>query len=106
MEKKWVHLCVDMQRMFAEDTPWQVPWMRKVSAEIEELAGRHPTHTVFTRFTPPARANDMPGMWRDYYEKWWMMTTEHLAPEFVDIIHQTGPSYVGDPIGPLPTGAD
>jgi nicotinamidase-related amidase len=86
LEKRWVHLCVDMQRMFAEDTPWQVPWMRKVSPEIEELAGRHPTRTIFTRFTPPPRANDMAGMWRNYYEKWWMMTTDHLAPQLVDII--------------------
>jgi hypothetical protein len=27
----WRHICVDMQRMFAEDTPWHVPWMKEVS---------------------------------------------------------------------------
>ncbi|MEY9718161.1 nicotinamidase-related amidase [Sinorhizobium fredii] len=28
--EKWIHLCIDMQRMFAEGTPWQVAWMPKV----------------------------------------------------------------------------
>lgn len=37
---EWRHLCVDMQRMFAEDTPWHVSWMERVSPQIEEVAGR------------------------------------------------------------------
>ncbi|MBY3300986.1 cysteine hydrolase, partial [Rhizobium laguerreae] len=49
---EWRHLCVDVQRMFAEDTPWHVPWMARVSPQIEELAGRHPSRTIFTRFLP------------------------------------------------------
>ncbi|MBY5349664.1 cysteine hydrolase family protein [Rhizobium leguminosarum] len=83
---EWRHLCVDMQRMFAEDTPWQVPWMVRVSPQIEELAGRHPSRTIFTRFLPPERADDMPGKWRDYYRKWWMMTGEHLPRDLIDLV--------------------
>ncbi|MBB3165397.1 isochorismatase family protein [Rhizobium laguerreae] len=82
---EWRHLCVDMQRMFAEDTPWHVPWMARVSPQIEELAGRHPSRTIFTRFLPPERADDMPGKWRDYYRKWWMMTGEHLPRGLSDL---------------------
>ena len=82
---EWRHLCVDMQRMFAEDTPWHVPWMARISPQIEELAGRHPSRTIFTRFLPPERADDMPGKWRDYYQKWWMMTGEHLPRGFIDL---------------------
>ncbi|MGO8060060.1 cysteine hydrolase family protein [Rhizobium johnstonii] len=82
---EWRHLCVDMQRMFAEDTPWHVPWMARISPQIEELAGRHPAQTIFTRFLPPERADDMPGKWRDYYRKWWMMTGEHLPCGFIDL---------------------
>lgn len=26
----WKHLCIDMQRLFAEDTPWHVQWMASV----------------------------------------------------------------------------
>jgi nicotinamidase-related amidase len=58
---EWRHLCVDMQRMFAECTPWHVPWMERVSLQIEELAGRHPAQTIFTRFVPPEHADQMPG---------------------------------------------
>jgi len=27
-DSRWIHLCIDMQRMSAEDTPWHVPWMK------------------------------------------------------------------------------
>ncbi len=78
---EWRHLCVDMQRMFSEDTPWHVPWMARVSPEVLELAERHAGRTIFTRFIPPERAADAGGLWRSYYEKWWMMTGEHLPAE-------------------------
>ncbi|WP_064709275.1 cysteine hydrolase family protein [Rhizobium bangladeshense] len=82
---EWWHLCVDMQRMFAEDTPWHVPWMARISPQIEELAGQHPSRTIFTRFVPPQHADAMPGKWRDYYRKWWMMTGEHLPRDLVEL---------------------
>ena len=87
-DNRWVHLCIDMQRMFAADTPWHVPWMRDVSPQVQEVARRHPQRTVFTRFVPPKRAQDMPGMWRSYYEKWDNMTLDRLGQDMVDL----GPS--------------
>jgi nicotinamidase-related amidase len=86
MAGRWIHLCIDMQRMFAEDTPWQVPWMREVSPAVEEVASRYPESTIFTRFVPPGRAEEMAGMWRAYYEKWPMMTTAQLGLEMVDLV--------------------
>jgi nicotinamidase-related amidase len=83
---RWVHLCIDMQRMFAADTPWHVPWMRDVSPQVQEVARRHPQRTVFTRFVPPKRAEDMPGMWRSYYEKWDNMTLDRLGRDMVDLV--------------------
>lgn len=83
---RWVHLCIDMQRMFAADTPWHVPWMRDVSPQVQEVARRHPQRTVFTRFVPPKRAQDMPGMWRSYYEKWDNMTLDRLGQDMVDLV--------------------
>lgn len=82
----WVHLCVDMQRMFAEDTAWHVPWMARVSNEIVELAERFPKRTIFTRFITPERAADMPGMWKFYYEKWEEMTRSVLPVDLLDIV--------------------
>jgi len=85
-DNRWVHLCIDMQRMFAADTPWHVPWMRDVSPQVQEVARRHPQRTVFTRFVPPKRAQDMPGMWRSYYEKWDNMTLDRLGQDMVDLV--------------------
>jgi hypothetical protein len=67
---KWVHLCIDLQRIFGEDTPWHVPWMRETSPHVEELSRRFPERTIFTRFITPERAQDMPGRWQAYSEKW------------------------------------
>jgi nicotinamidase-related amidase len=82
----WCHICVDMQRMFAEDTPWRVPWMEAISPQVLEVAGRHSERTIFTRFITPANSAEAKGMWRPYYEKWWMMTREHLATEMLDLV--------------------
>ncbi len=86
MTVSWIHLCIDMQRMFAEDTPWHVPWMHEVSPQIEEFASRHPEKTIFTRFITPARPEEVRGMWRPYYEKWRVMTRDHLDPLFLDLV--------------------
>lgn len=64
--ESWIHLCVDMQRMFVEDTPWQVAWMPKVFDAVLEVTTRFPQQTIFTRFVPPSSTDELPGMWRDY----------------------------------------
>ena len=48
-----VHLCVDMQRMFAEATEWQMPWLERVLPNIVSITSAHPERTIFTRFVPP-----------------------------------------------------
>lgn len=80
------HLCVDMQRMFAEDTPWCVPWMERVREPIAILSAAKPAQTIFTRFVPPVQASDASGTWQEYYKKWPMMTREVLGDEKVDIL--------------------
>lgn len=75
---EWRHLCIDMQRMFSDDTPWNVPWMPRVMPQVLDIVSRYPEQTVFTRFIPPQTAAEAPGMWKDYYEKWSMMTREQI----------------------------
>jgi Amidases related to nicotinamidase len=82
----WRHICVDMQRMFAEDTPWHVPWMSVVSPQVIEVVERHAERTIFTRFLTPRNIGEAPGMWRTYYEKWREMTLDHLPPEMLEIV--------------------
>ncbi|MCF6367951.1 cysteine hydrolase family protein [Rhizobium halophilum] len=84
--RKCRHLCVDMQRMFAEDTPWNVPWMERVREPVATLAAARAAETIFTRFIPPKRADDTQGTWSEYYRKWPMMTREILGDGMVDIL--------------------
>jgi nicotinamidase-related amidase len=53
-----------MQRLFSTDGPWPTPWMDRVLPVVATLADRYPERTLFTRFIPPERATDMPGMWQ------------------------------------------
>jgi nicotinamidase-related amidase len=81
-----VHLCIDMQRIFSPDGPWATPWMERVLPVVTEIAARFPERTVFTRFIPPQRPEDMPGMWRSYYEKWRETTRQHLDPSMLELM--------------------
>ena len=60
--------------------------MEKVLPVAAALANHHPERTVFTRFIPPARAEQMPGMWRRYYERWRMATREALPLELLKLM--------------------
>ncbi|MNV09335.1 nicotinamidase/pyrazinamidase [compost metagenome] len=84
--RNWRHLCIDMQRMFSEDTPWQVEWMGAVLPVVCEVVGRFPDKTVFTRFVPPEKSSQASGNWRGYYERWEAMTLAKLPPEMVEIV--------------------
>ena len=61
-----VHLCVDMQTLFAERTDWHLPWLEKVLPTVLRIARARPEQTVFTRFVPPDRPEDAQGTWRRY----------------------------------------
>ncbi|GAA4133284.1 cysteine hydrolase family protein [Aminobacter aganoensis] len=81
-----LHVCVDMQRLFAPGGPWAVPWAQKVLPAIEELAGRHERQTLFTRFVPAARPGNGPGTWARYYRRWAEVTLAHMDPSFVRLL--------------------
>lgn len=80
LSERSVHLCVDMQRLFAPDGPWPTPWMERVLPAITAISERHAAETVFTRFIPPQKPGDMPGRWRDYYRRWRAVTGEQIDP--------------------------
>jgi nicotinamidase-related amidase len=81
-----VHLCVDMQNLFADDTPWHTPWMARVLPVVRRIAERHPERTVFTRFIPPRRAEEVPGSWRRYFQRWREMTQERIDPSLLALV--------------------
>ena len=82
----WVHLCVDMQRMFAEDTDWQTPWMQIVLPRVVQLVEMAPERTVFTRFIPAQTPEEAAGSWKRYYERWPGMTLDRLDPGHLELV--------------------
>jgi nicotinamidase-related amidase len=60
--------------------------MPRVLPLVEALVERAPYRTIFTRFIPPAQPEDMPGRWRDYYEKWHEVTRARVDPEWLQLV--------------------
>jgi nicotinamidase-related amidase len=60
--------------------------MHRVSPVVAALANRHPERTVFTRLIPPARPDQMPGMWRRYYMRWRVATRERLDLRLLELM--------------------
>jgi nicotinamidase-related amidase len=81
-----VHLCVDMQRLFAEDTEWQTPWMERVLPNVVRLVETHQDKTIFTRFIPAAYPGDGEGVWRRYWQRWASMTLERLPEGMTNLV--------------------
>lgn len=83
---RWVHLCIDMQRMFADATEWHTPWMDRVVPNVVKIVELDPARTIFTRFIPPQSPDDAVGTWRRYYRRWETMTRNKLGPGLIDLV--------------------
>jgi nicotinamidase-related amidase len=81
-----LHLCVDMQRLFAEGTDWHTPWMPRVLPVVQRLVAARPERTIFTRFVPAERPGEGRGTWRRYYERWPSMTLSRLGRDMVELV--------------------
>lgn len=80
------HLCVDMQNLFAEDTPWRTPWMERVRPVVAELARYCPEATIFTRFIPPNGPDEVAGTWQRYFTRWRELTRRHIDPHLLELV--------------------
>lgn len=81
-----IHICVDMQRLFAAGSPWAVPWLERIEPTVVRLCEHAPAHTVFTRFLPPASPEDAGGAWRRYYRKWQDVTLDRIGRQAADLV--------------------
>ncbi len=81
-----VHLCIDMQRLFAIDGPWPTPWMPRVLPVVVSIVERAASRTIFTRFIPPPVPEQAGGKWRDYFEKWRPVTQATIATERLELV--------------------
>lgn len=81
-----VHLCVDMQCIFAKGGIWETPWMERVLPVIVDIVERCPERTVFTRFITPASPEEAQGQWRPYFERWRVATRNASGGAQLDLV--------------------
>jgi nicotinamidase-related amidase len=81
-----VHLCVDMQRIFARGGLWETPWMERVLPTIIDLVARYPERTIFSRFITPASAEEAPGQWRSYFRRWKAATRQAMDSAQLELV--------------------
>ena len=81
-----VHLCIDMQNIFARGAIWETPWMERVLPGIAGICDRYARRTVFTRFITPVHARDRPGRWQRYFTKWEAATRSRLPARQLDLV--------------------
>jgi len=81
-----VHVCLDMQNIFAPGNLWATPWLPKVVPIIEEIASRHAGRTIFTRFITPVDVGSARGRWRQYYSHWPEALHSNLPPDGLELV--------------------
>jgi nicotinamidase-related amidase len=86
LPRRTVHLCVDMQNLFYEPTPWHTPWMGRILPAVVHLAERFPERTIFSRFIPAERPEEARGAWRRYFAHWQELTLEHVNHRLLELV--------------------
>ena len=81
-----VHLCIDMQNIFAPGGLWATPWMERVLPAIVSIVSRHQARTMFTRFITPQDPEDRPGQWQSYFRRWREATRSRLPPSALELV--------------------
>jgi nicotinamidase-related amidase len=86
LSRSCVHLCLDMQNLFAPGSAWETPWLPRVLPTVERIVAAWPERTIFTRFIPARRPGEGVGTWKEYYERWSEVTLERLPPGKIDLV--------------------
>ncbi len=81
-----VHLCIDIQRLFAEKTEWYVSDLETILPTVEQLVAHQPAVTIFTKFITPQSAEGQVGRWREYYQRWASLTLSELEPALLNLV--------------------
>lgn len=86
-----VHLCIDMQRLFAEPTDWHTPALAGIAPPIVRIATQAPERTIFTRFRAPEHIHHAKGQWQTYYEHWTSVLGHRNEDDLYDLIPELRP---------------
>ncbi|MXN52847.1 isochorismatase family protein [Shinella sp. AETb1-6] len=84
--KNTLHLAIDMQRLFAEETVWYTPSMADILPNVLKLCKARPQETLYARFIVPQNAGAATGRWKTYYERWSSVTRDAIDPAMLDLM--------------------
>lgn len=81
-----LHVVIDMQRLFAEETAWHTPAIAGILPNVVALSQARPAETLFARFVVPRNADEAKGRWKDYYRRWSSVTLDELDVGMLDLV--------------------
>lgn len=83
---KTLHVCIDMQLMFALETKWASEAIWRALPGILEISTRYTSQTVFTRFICPKELSETTGQWTRFYADAEGMLSNNLHPSMMDLL--------------------
>ncbi len=81
-----IHLCVDMQLMFAVGTKWSTPAIWDAVPAIKSICARFAAHTIFTRFICPHDLSETSGQWTRFYAESTSMLCNAMNPAMLGLL--------------------
>jgi len=79
------HVAIDIQRIVMEPTAWHSPSVVDIIPNVLTLSEAFSEQTLFARFAVPPNVESATGCWREFYERWPMITGQELDPHLLDL---------------------
>ncbi len=89
-------MAIDMQRVFAEPTAWQMPDFHSIVPNIAAIAQACRGRNMFSRFVVPHTAEHAHGHWQTYYRRWADFTGAVMPPHLIEIVDALTPYATPD----------
>lgn len=86
LSKNTLHVVIDMQRLFAEETAWHTPAIAGILPNVLAIFQARRSETVFARFVVPQNAEGATGCWKNYYRHWSSVTLDYLDAAMLDLV--------------------
>ena len=81
-----LHLCIDMQLMFALETKWASEAIWNALPAIMKICGQYAPSTAFSRFICPKDLSETSGQWTRFYADAEGMLCGNMDPSMMDLL--------------------
>jgi len=83
---KTLHLVIDMQRLFAEETEWHTPVIADILPNVLRLCEAFKGRTMFVKFMVPNSIDEATGQWKNYYRRWSTILSDAPNSGLLDLV--------------------